>query len=164
MRPSDFTGYTLDELTDMAAEIRRTQKVPVEERERTGSIHLYPPAVQARLTAIAWAITNKLRGGAGGMSTPREARMSDRARPWTRLRRLLFGWRPDEVEAQYQTRTQSWQCWCGMPRCAWSDKCPTHSTAAEARAWADHPRFSEWCERIGEDPVEHAARFRAMTD
>lgn len=53
--------HTMEELVEMAAEIRRDTLIPVEERERTGSIHLYPPEARKKLDAIAWTITYKLK-------------------------------------------------------------------------------------------------------
>ncbi len=55
--------YTIDELADMAREIREREVVPVEERRRTGSIEMYPPAAKKKLTAISWAITYRLKAG-----------------------------------------------------------------------------------------------------
>jgi hypothetical protein len=66
----------------------------------------------------------------------------------TKVRRALFGWRPGELQAEYAERTRGWRCWCGMPKCAWSDHhCPRHASAAEREAWTQHPDFAAWRER-----------------
>ena len=49
--------HTIDELTEMAREIR--DLIPVEERLRTG----YPPSARRKLTEISWAITCRLKDG-----------------------------------------------------------------------------------------------------
>lgn len=99
-----------------------------------------------------WAVAVQAWPGHGNHELAR-ARLRSVAvwRAWRRVRRT-----------RTNRETPFAYCWCGLPRCAWSElHCPGHARKAEREAWPDHWSFARWCRQIGKDPIQHRSTFRS---